>query len=245
MPNQTITSLTLSGLVLALMAPVLRGAEADPNNLLPWGDYEHGWYSGGGKKLANGSWDGITALEASTGTPWFSIRLDQKLFTSIRGQWLKLYFDSKGGNVGIIWMDVATRESAHVEGAGAQAARKDIWTRLAGTFQFPDKEMKQPTLLFYGGGTLYDNLRLYRLGTDRPSCWNRSPGTSPILISFLWSSTLHLKQRRLVPGPRPCSNSPRCINDQECEASPAVFCQSPSGTPSTYLSKRNGWIHGH
>ena len=168
MPNRIITSLTLSGVVIALMASAFRGAAADPNNLTPWGDYEHGWFPGAGKKLANGSWDGSTALEASTGTPWFSIRFDQKLFTSIRGQWLKLYFDSKGGSVGIIWMDVATRECANLPSAGAGSVRKDVWGRLAGTFKMPDQDMEKPTLLIYGGGALYDNFRLYRLGTEPP-----------------------------------------------------------------------------
>lgn len=146
-------------------------ANADETNLLPWGDFEKRVV--GGKALPGGSWDGSTAVSSVDGVPWFPLYMygskeAEELFSKVRGQWLKVYFDSKGGGFGITYRDIATGDWGWLLGSNAYPTSKDTWTRLAVTFRYPDKDFKQPMFYFANGGNgnLFDNLRMYAVGTE-------------------------------------------------------------------------------
>ena len=108
--------------LMSLCCPANAAAQAPVGgeNFIPWGDFES--HSGGSGKLVKGaSWDGSTALDPLDRYPWFNIPLNEELKGKLRGQWLKLYIDTKGGGINIACIDTETKEFFWLNGGSGKS----------------------------------------------------------------------------------------------------------------------------
>jgi len=142
-----------------------REPSSDPNNL-----FKEQWMPLAGTMVPGGSWDGSDAVRARAGTPWFNVGMyDDKayLWEKLRGKWAKFYVDSNGGSASVAVIDMKTRKMVWIK-YGTPAIDPNKWRRVSFMGKFPDEQFESPTLYYYSGkkDTLYDNFRIYPLGTE-------------------------------------------------------------------------------
>lgn len=159
---------------------VKREPAKDPNNL-----FHPSWLNGAGDVVPKGSWDGSDAVRSRGGYPSFNVPLYEDrlpVFEKIRGQWVKIYMDTKGGKFDLTVMDLATRDYRWF--TCTRSPDKKEWGRISHTFRVPSQELARPIIYFYNmsEGLLYDNLRVYILGTEPPEL------TAP--IDEVWNPNL-------------------------------------------------------
>ena len=142
-----------------------REPKEDPNNLA-----RPDWlFQGGGeKRVPGGSWDGSDAVRIS-GYPsrsWSLENENRKIYEKVRGQWVKIYVDTVGGDFNLAPRDQKTGVYLWISCSNSPDQKN--WRRISHTFFYPKEEYERPFLMLYTTrrNKLFDNFRLYLLGTE-------------------------------------------------------------------------------